>query len=401
MIRAPLCVVPYLLAWYLLGSVPVIGAGPDWQAVILVHAIAGPFILLAPRVKILKYSAYPVLFVRALFTIVILYPCVASPAVAFILLTLYVIESVDLLENQWPAAFFFFAFILAFEAILPRSMRGHLYPEIPASFFAVASLWLAIAACGTRTLLLREREIAERKSEIERQKELIDQVYLLNVQFQEYALNAERKSAEEERKRITRDIHDIMGYTLVNLRVMLEVSLDLAGNSNEKLTNLLSDAIRHTQDGLQSARKALRNLRAIEDKGEFWMNRLNRTIRTFASVTGVEIRVSWGNVTRANCPRIKSAVYQFVQESLTNSFKHGKATEIDIDFTIAGISPDDRFVARVVDNGQGSKEVIPGIGFSGIRERVAQLDGTTGFRNPETGFEVWISVPMLSMRKDI
>ena len=401
MIRVPLCVVPYLLAWYLLASVPVIGAGPDWQATILIHAIAGPFIMLGPRVKIRKYSAYPVLFIRALFMIVILYPCVTSPAVAFILLTLYVIESVDLLENQWPAAFFFFAFILAFEAILPRSMHGHQYPAFPAAFFAVAALWLAIAAVGARTLLLREREIAEKKREIERQKELIDQVYLLNVQFQEYALNAERKSAEEERKRITRDIHDIMGYTLVNLRVMLEVSLDLAGSANEKLTNLLSDAIRHTQDGLQSARKALRNLRAIEDKGEFWMNRLNRTIRTFSSVTGVAIRVSWGNVTRANCPRIKSAVYQFVQESLTNSFKHGKATEIDIDFTIAGISPDDRFVARVVDNGLGAKEVVPGIGFSGIRERVAQLDGTTGFRNPETGFEVWISIPMLSMRKDI
>lgn len=401
MIRVPLCLVPYLLAWFLLGSVPVIGAGPSWQAIILIYTATGPLMLLAPRTNFIGKIAWSALFFRAIFVIVLLYPCVTSPAAGIVLLTLFAVECVSLLERHWPASFFFFTFIIVFEMILPRRMHGFPYPAFTAAFFIIASAWIALVAVCSRTLLLREREIAEKKKEIERQKELIDQVYLLNVQFQEYALNAERKSAEEERKRITRDIHDIMGYTLVNLRVMLEVSLDLAGDANEKLSTLLSDAIRHTRDGLQSARKALRNLRAIEDKGEFWMNRLNRTIQTFASVTGVSIRVSWGNVTRANCPRIKSAVYQFVQESLTNAFKHGKATEISIDFTIAGIAPDDRFIARVVDNGAGAKEVVPGIGFAGIRERVEQLEGTSGFRNPETGFEVWVSIPMLSMRKDI
>jgi len=401
MIRAPLCLVPYLLAWFLLGSVQVIGAGSSWQTIIVIYAAAGPLLLLAPRTAFRRKIAWPALFIRAVFVIVLIYPCAEAPAVAIVLLTLFAVECVSLLERQWPASFFLFAFIIVFETILPRRMHGYPYPAFPAVFFAVSAVWLALVAACSRTLLLRERELAEKRKEIGRQKDLIDQVYLLNVQFQEYALNAERKSAEEERKRITRDIHDIMGYTLVNLRVMLEVSLDLAGNENPKLSTLLSDAIRHTRDGLQSARQALRNLRAIEDKGEFWMNRLNRTIATFASVTGVSIRVSWGNVTRANCPGIKSAVYQFVQESLTNSFKHGKATEISIDFSIAGISPDDCFVARVVDNGEGTKEVVPGIGFAGIRERVEQLDGTSGFRNPETGFEVWISIPMLSMRKDL
>jgi signal transduction histidine kinase len=285
--------------------------------------------------------------------------------------------------------------------ILPRRTYGVPLPPVSPLLPLSLTVWLAVVPIGIRKLARRERELAERDGEIRRQRELIDQVYLLNARFQEYALNAERKSAEEERKRITRDIHDIMGYTLVNLRVMLEVSLDLAGNENEKLSAHLSEAIRHTQEGLQSARKALRNLRAMEETGELWMNRVNRILTTFSGMTGVAIRVSWGNATYANCPRIKGAVYQFVQESLTNSFKHGEATEIDVDFSISGVAPDDRFLARVVDNGSGSKHVVPGIGFDGIRERVEQLDGSSGYRNLDGGFETWISIPMLSMRKDI
>jgi len=191
-----------------------------------------------------------------------------------------------------------------------------------------------------------------------------------------------------------------MGYTLVNLRVMLEVALDLAAGTNARLTALLEDSIGHTRDGLQSARKALRNLRVIEDSTESWMNRMHRIAETFAGATGISVHISWGNVTRTNCPKLKSAVYQFVQEALTNSFKHGRAGAVEIDFRIIGTTPDDRFVARVMDNGTGAKEVVPGIGFSGMSERIALLEGETGYRNLDPGFEVWISIPMLSMRKE-
>lgn len=329
-----------------------------------------------------------------------LYPSGNDPAAYALILGLFALESVAILDRYWPAAFLLQALILCFVAILPRRAWGaRVRIPSPASFAALAAYLVALDVSLRRYFLMGER-LAKKERELVRNGELIDQVYLLNAQFQEYALNAERKSAEDERKRITRDIHDIMGYTLVNLRVMLEVALDLAGKENGRLSDLLSDAIRHTRDGLQSARRDLRNLRVIEEAGESWMARVFRVAETFSKATGVSVRLCWGNVTRSNCPRIKGAVYQFIQEGLTNSFKHGKATEVTIDFRVVGEAPSDSFVARIVDNGQGSAEIVPGIGFAGIRERIELLEGDAGYRNIDGGFEVWVSIPMLSMRKD-
>ena len=55
---------------------------------------------------------------------------------------------------------------------------------------------------------------------------------------------------------------------------------------------------------------------------------------------------------------------------------------------------------RVVDNGQGADNPVPGIGFAGIRERVGLLDGETAYRSLPGGFEIRITIPVLSLRKE-
>ncbi len=371
------------------------------EALILLFTLSGPFLFFIGTIrKGNRFRVFSVLFLKALFTLIILYPCGNNPSLYTMLLALFCIEAVLMLDEYWPVTLVYLALILFFIGILPRRAWGRPLSVPPFALFPVLFACLSLTAVTVRQFLRTQETLTQKNNEIGQQQFLIDQVYQLNSRFQEYALNAERKSAEDERKRITRDIHDIMGYTLVNLRVMLEVALDLASGTNARLTTLLEDSIGHTRDGLQSARKALRNLRVIEDSTESWMNRMHRIAETFASATGILIHISWGNVTRTNCPKLKSAVYQFIQEALTNSFKHGKAASVEIDFRITETTPDDKFVARVIDNGTGAKEVIPGIGFSGMSERIALLEGETGYRNLDHGFEVWISIPMLSMRKE-
>ena len=97
--------------------------------------------------------------------------------------------------------------------------------------------------------------ILTKKEKLERQislfNALLSQIYEINSGIQTKALEAERKSAEAERKRISRDIHDIMGYTLVNLRVMLEAAYDLVDDTEGSTKALLSTAVTHSQTGLQ------------------------------------------------------------------------------------------------------------------------------------------------------
>ncbi len=391
----------YILVYLQLSAVDSVPVNSGWNALVLLYSLSGtPLFLLAGIKKQGSFRPFAILFLKALFTLVILYPCGNDPALYTIMLTIFCSEAVFILDRVWPAALLYLILILFFISMLPRRIWGISLVIPSPALFPILIIYLSLVALTVRQFVRGRETLARKNRELGQQQFLIDQVYQLNSRFQEYALNAERKSAEDERKRITRDIHDIMGYTLVNLRVMLEVALDLAGGANERLTALLEDSIGHTRDGLQSARKALRNLRVIEDSTESWMNRMYRIASTFAGATGISVDISWGNVTRTNCPKLKSAVYQFVQEALTNSFKHGKAASVEIDFRITGETPDDRFIARVIDDGTGSKEVVPGIGFSGMNERIALLEGETGYRNLERGFEVWIDIPMLSMRKE-
>ncbi len=333
-------------------------------------------------------------------TVVLAFPFPDHPLLLFLFMSINGAEAVIYTNSRLKAA----CWALSPAALLfalPRRGWGIQTPDMSLPVAAAAAVGALCVIQAVYALQFYSRENRRIEEELFRRQRLIDQVYHLNTRFQDYALDAGLRSAENERRRITRDIHDIMGYTLVNLRVMLEVALDLAPEGSERLRALLSDAITHTREGLQSARADLRNLRSIDQGEESWMTRLYRIARTFSSATETDVSVDWGNVTRTNCPRLKTAVFQFVQEALTNAYKHGNARSISIGLRITGEAPADSLSVRVVDDGAGAADVTPGLGFSGIAERIQLLDGTTGYRSLDGGFEVWISIPMLSLRKDI
>jgi len=67
----------------------------------------------------------------------------------------------------------------------------------------------------------RERLI-DSEGEVARLDGLVERLVHSNVRYQEYAKMVEEASTENERKRIIRDIHDIVGYTLTNNITMME-----------------------------------------------------------------------------------------------------------------------------------------------------------------------------------
>lgn len=341
------------------------------------------------------------LFFKTIVILVFLYPLGTHPSLWFLCFLILSFDAVLLLESYWFTQLFFYVLISLFYKLLPHRAWGITMYMQPFSFFIILTLCNIIFLKIFRHIQLQLQSTNVLEKKIKHQLHVIDQVYQLNSQFQEYALNIEYRSAEAERKRLTRDLHDIMGYTLVNLRVMLEVALDLAGQSNQKLSILLQEAINHSRDTLQSVRKDLRNLRHIEERTESWINRMYKVTSTFSHATGIQVFLSFGNVTILNCPKIKNAVYQFVQESLTNAYKHGKATKILVDLRIDGLAPNDFLIVRVIDNGIGAKNIEDGIGFMGIKERIELLEGETEYKNNVNGFEIWIRIPILSLRKDV
>jgi len=119
------------------------------------------------------------------------------------------------------------------------------------------------------------------RENLRRQSLTIDNLLNANLDFQTYAAEIGEKSTIEERKRLTREVHDIVGYTLINIRMMLEAGIELTPPNQGRLKELLHQARDQVMSGLLEARRALRNFRAIDSNLLEGTNRLQRFIRSF------------------------------------------------------------------------------------------------------------------------
>ncbi len=210
-----------------------------------------------------------------------------------------------------------------------------------------------------------------------------------NIGFQSYVRNLELQVLVEERKRVSREIHDTVGYALTNVIVMLEAAMLI--NDPEKRNETLKMAQVQTQRGLDETRTALRHIRnesVVQSRG---INMVHELVTAFSSATGIEIDVEFGNMPNYVNQAIDSVIFRFIQEGLTNAFRHGMATKIRIQFWCS-----DRSIRiNMFDNGIGGNAIVEGIGIAGMRERLESVGGTLSFGKLTNGFKVNAEIPWI------
>jgi len=211
-----------------------------------------------------------------------------------------------------------------------------------------------------------------------------------NLDFQELATRVQRETQEQERLRITREIHDVVGYTLTNIQMMMEAASDLISRDSPGLEDLLVKSRDQAQRGLLETRRAMRNLRAVSELRAGGLSRIAEVARIFERATKVTVKLNLGNTPDSLGARVDDAVYRMVQECLTNALRHGNATEITVSLWIVGKA----LRLSIADNGMGSKEIVPGIGLAGMAERLAHLGATLKAENAPFGFVVHSEIPL-------
>lgn len=85
-----------------------------------------------------------------------------------------------------------------------------------------------------------------------------------NLNIQHQTSNIEKRSIDEERKRITRELHDLTGYTFTNILMLMESAIRKNGAENEELTHLFGACQNQAQEGLRETRNVLYRLRKEE-----------------------------------------------------------------------------------------------------------------------------------------
>ncbi|VTT99031.1 two-component system sensor kinase : PAS/PAC sensor signal transduction histidine kinase OS=Burkholderia sp. (strain CCGE1002) GN=BC1002_6138 PE=4 SV=1: PAS_3: PAS: HisKA_3: HATPase_c [Gemmataceae bacterium] len=166
---------------------------------------------------------------------------------------------------------------------------------------------------------------------------------------------------EDERRRVSRDLHDTVGQTLTGLGLAAA-----AGRADRvrELTDQLAREIHQVAIRLRPV--------ALDDMG--LDAALAELVRQWSAASGVPVDFVSPGVGRLPAP-VETAVYRVAQEALTNVARHARATRAGVSVT----RTPDQVSITVEDDGAGFD---PGtnwagrLGLLGMRERVAQIDGT-------------------------
>ncbi|MEI8094611.1 MAG: sensor histidine kinase [Spirochaetales bacterium] len=257
---------------------------------------------------------------------------------------------------------------------------------------AVLGVTLVLGAWSVRAAFAR----AERaQTELAHLKEGLGQIIQANVGFQDHAASMEAASSRRERLHITREIHDIVGYTLTNQTMVLQAAKVLIDRDHERLRELLESAEEAARSGLQEVRQALRQLRAEAERPPGLLNRLHHLCRTFEQATSVQVRLSGDQLPEELPDGLEPVLYRIVQEGLTNAFLHGKATKVTARLALERRpGTDSSLSVAISDNGQGADSVVEGIGLTGMRERLSGFGATLVYRAEAHGFTVSVQIPL-------
>jgi len=197
---------------------------------------------------------------------------------------------------------------------------------------------------------------------------------------------------EEERKKLTRELHDHVGQMLTALRMELGRADRARGASDAQLGQAIGEARRLLDTILRSVRDLVMGLRPsmLDDFG--LQPALEWHVRDFRRRFGIPVDLSLGGDLDSLPDQYRTAVYRIVQEALTNCARHASAKQIDIRVHLEANTLD----LRVADDGTGiAPDRAGGVGLIGIEERVRELHGVfhVGLRKPR-GTELHVTLPV-------
>ncbi|ACD95280.1 response regulator [Trichlorobacter lovleyi] len=182
------------------------------------------------------------------------------------------------------------------------------------------------------------------------------------------------KVREDERRSIARDIHDDLGQTLTAMH--LEITAMLHADNVIDLTPRLCDLKKQVDAAIGTVQRIISTMRpqVLEELGlEAALESLAQEVRKRTNITCVT------SCTLAGEPisqEVASCLYRVAQESLTNVFRHSKATKV----LLTVRRRDGWLQLQIRDNGVGVSEAQTAasnaFGVMGMRERVARCGGS-------------------------
>jgi signal transduction histidine kinase len=242
----------------------------------------------------------------------------------------------------------------------------------------------------------RDVEAALRKSENSCQKALEN-----SEKLREKMRSLSRQiltAHEDERKKISRDLHDVLAQTLVGINIRLATLKTEAGINTKKLARNISLTQKLVTKSAAIVTRFARELRppALDDLG--LISSLHSFMRAFTKSTGVQTHLTFfKGVEDLNVAK-RTILYRVAQEALTNVGRHACASNVKVTISRQG-----KIVRmEVADDGRSFKaeQTLPTrgvkhLGLLCMRERVEMIGGVFEIESsPGNGTKIIASIPV-------
>jgi PAS domain S-box-containing protein len=206
------------------------------------------------------------------------------------------------------------------------------------------------------------------------------------------------QAQEEERKRISRELHDDITQTLVNISVQLESIVGKALLDPRQLKQKIARTQQLVERSVDSIHQFARDLRppALDHLG--LISTLHALMTEFMSRTGVRVHfTTFAGVERLNSAR-RTVLYRVVQSALSNVARHAHASRVDV--TIRKLR--DRVCMTIQDNGKSFdparlryRKGGQRLGLLGMRERLEMVGGRFELQSaPGQGTTITAQIPL-------
>src|SRR4051794_16146704 len=246
--------------------------------------------------------------------------------------------------------------------------------------FAVVSnalflVWPLVLGATVRTLRRRERDLASRTVELQREREE----------------NA-RRAVLEERVRIARELHDVVAHHVSVTGVQASAGRRVLDRRPDQAEELLGSIEASSREAVTELHRLLGFLRRDDGASELAPQPRLGELRDLVSGSGLKIDLVVAGEPRELPATLELSAYRVIQEALTNARKHsgGTAATVRVDYRPAELEIDVR------DDGTApARTPVGGHGLLGMRERVGLHGGhlRAGPR-PDGGFEVHATFPL-------
>jgi len=208
---------------------------------------------------------------------------------------------------------------------------------------------------------------------------------------------------EDERKKISRELHDVIAQTLTGINLRLAslksgVMTDTAG-----LQDRISNTQRLVEHSVDIVHRFARELRpaVLDDLG--LIPALHTFLKGFQEETGIRVSLSASAAVEQLGGDQRTILFRIAQEALTNVARHAEANEVEVKIQ----KMDGAICLQIQDDGKGfpAERVIhrkkqKRLGLLGMRERVEMIHGTFSITStPNQGTLITVRIPFSVARK--